>query len=79
MKEGDGVDNADFVLYVSAHETKSCGGNTVAHAMHCMKDPITDRHICTYFQIVVFLINFSLFPVYDCSAFMKPLVLIHGL
>ena len=61
MNEGVGVDNADFVLYVSAIETKTCGGNTVAHAGHCMQDPITDRHICTYFQMVVFLINFSLF------------------
>ena len=52
MNEGVGVDNADFVLYVSAIETKTCGGDTVAHASYCMQDPSTDRNICTCVRIV---------------------------
>ncbi|KAG8229044.1 hypothetical protein J437_LFUL007599 [Ladona fulva] len=41
---GRGVPRADFVLYVSAVETKRCSwGSTVAYAAHCQQEATLDR------------------------------------
>ena len=45
VKEGDdgpGVDT-DFILYVSANATRSCGPKTIAYAVHCQQELALDR------------------------------------
>ena len=47
--DGPGVDDADFVLYVSANNTGSCmqdastGGELIAFATHCQQEAALDR------------------------------------
>ncbi|KAL7730250.1 hypothetical protein ACLKA6_016516 [Drosophila palustris] len=43
---GDGIENADFVFYVSARQTQRCyKGLTVAYAAHCQQEALLDRPI----------------------------------
>lgn len=43
---GDGIENADFVFYVSARQTPRCyKGLTVAYAAHCQQEALLDRPI----------------------------------
>lgn len=43
--EPNGVENTDFVLYVSAVETERCKrGLTVAYASHCQQESALDRY-----------------------------------
>ena len=43
---GTGIDNADFVFYISAMETERCQkGMTVAYAAHCQQEAALDRPI----------------------------------
>ncbi|KAJ8880904.1 hypothetical protein PR048_017377 [Dryococelus australis] len=43
---GPGIDDADFVFYVSANETERCNkGMTVAYAAHCQQEAALDRPI----------------------------------
>ncbi|XP_022210651.1 leishmanolysin-like peptidase [Drosophila obscura] len=43
---GDGIENADFVFYVSARQTQRCfKGLTVAYAAHCQQEAALDRPI----------------------------------
>ncbi|XP_075166976.1 leishmanolysin-like peptidase, invadolysin isoform X2 [Haematobia irritans] len=43
---GDGIENADFVFYVSARQTDRCHkGLTVAYAAHCQQEATLDRPI----------------------------------
>ena len=43
-EEGEGIPNADFVLYVSADETDRCDvGTTVAYAAYCQLESERDR------------------------------------
>lgn len=47
--DGPGVDNADFVLYVSAENVTKCvdttgtGGQLIAFATHCQQEAALDR------------------------------------
>ncbi|KAM3955153.1 leishmanolysin-like peptidase, invadolysin isoform 2-T2 [Aphomia sociella] len=44
--EAEGVENTDFVLYVSAVETERCRrGLTVAYASHCQQESALDRPV----------------------------------
>ncbi len=41
---GPGIDQADFVFYISAMETERCQkGMTVAYAAHCQQESALDR------------------------------------
>lgn len=41
---GQGIEDADFVFYVSAMETERCHkGLTVAYAAHCQQEAALDR------------------------------------
>ena len=41
---GEGINNADFVFYISAMETERCQkGMTVAYAAHCQQEAALDR------------------------------------
>lgn len=41
---GEGVQNADFIFYVSAMQTERCNlGSTVAYAAHCQQESSMDR------------------------------------
>ena len=41
---GPGINNADFVFYISAMETERCQkGMTVAYAAHCQQEAALDR------------------------------------
>lgn len=43
---GAGIENADFVFYISAMETERCQkGMTVAYAAHCQQESALDRPI----------------------------------
>jgi leishmanolysin-like peptidase len=43
---GIGIENADFVFYISAMETERCQkGMTVAYAAHCQQESALDRPI----------------------------------
>eukprot|EP00092_Neocalanus_flemingeri_P003715 GFUD01003992.1.p1 GENE.GFUD01003992.1~~GFUD01003992.1.p1 ORF type:complete len:686 (+),score=117.35 GFUD01003992.1:50-2107(+) len=43
---GEGINNADFVFYISAMETERCQkGMTVAYAAHCQQEAALDRPI----------------------------------
>ena len=42
-KGGEGVPNADFIIYVTAKQTASCSGSTQAYASWCSLDPATSR------------------------------------
>ncbi|XP_073817388.1 leishmanolysin-like peptidase, invadolysin [Musca autumnalis] len=43
---GDGIENTDFVFYVSARQTERCHkGLTVAYAAHCQQEATLDRPI----------------------------------
>ena len=43
---GDGIEDADFVFYVSARQTERCHkGLTVAYAAHCQQEATLDRPI----------------------------------
>ncbi|EDX13514.1 GD18672 [Drosophila simulans] len=43
---GEGIENADFVFYVSARQTQRCfKGLTVAYAAHCQQEAALDRPI----------------------------------
>jgi leishmanolysin-like peptidase len=43
-EEYEGVEDTDFVLYVSAVETERCKrGLTVAYASHCQQESALDR------------------------------------
>ncbi|XP_067617516.1 leishmanolysin-like peptidase isoform X2 [Eurosta solidaginis] len=43
---GDGIENADFIFYVSARQTERCHkGLTVAYAAHCQQEAHLDRPI----------------------------------
>lgn len=43
---GAGIDNADFIFYVSAMQTERCNkGQTVAYAAHCQQEAALDRPI----------------------------------
>ncbi|ALC47213.1 Invadolysin [Drosophila busckii] len=43
---GEGIENADFVFYVSARQTQRCfKGLTVAYAAHCQQEALLDRPI----------------------------------
>ncbi|XP_037027187.1 leishmanolysin-like peptidase isoform X1 [Bradysia coprophila] len=43
---GDGIENADFIFYVSARQTDRCDkGLTVAYAAHCQQESALDRPI----------------------------------
>jgi len=45
-RPGQGIDNADFVFYISAMETERCQkGMTVAYAAHCQQEAALDRPI----------------------------------
>ena len=45
-QRGRGIDNADFVFYVSATQTQRCHkGMTVAYAAHCQQEAALDRPI----------------------------------
>jgi len=48
--DGAGVENSDFVLYVSANSTGKCmqassgtGGQLIAFAAHCQQEAALDR------------------------------------
>lgn len=42
---GPGIEDADFVFYVSAMETERCHkGLTVAYAAHCQQEAVLDRY-----------------------------------
>ena len=42
---GEGINNADFVFYISAMETERCQkGMTVAYAAHCQQEAALDRY-----------------------------------
>lgn len=42
---GAGIQDADFVFYVSAMETERCHkGLTVAYAAHCQQEAVLDRY-----------------------------------
>ena len=44
---GNGIENADFVFYVSAMQTERCNkGHTVAYAAHCQQESGLDRYVC---------------------------------
>ncbi|XP_044740862.1 leishmanolysin-like peptidase isoform X2 [Chrysoperla carnea] len=46
---GPGIDNADFLFYVSAMQTTRCNkGLTVAYAAHCQQEIALDRPIAGY-------------------------------
>ena len=40
--DGPGVDT-DFILYVSANATSSCGPQTIGYAVHCQQELALDR------------------------------------
>lgn len=41
---GSGIENSDFVFYVSAMQTDRCNkGHTVAYAAHCQQEAALDR------------------------------------
>ena len=41
---GRGIDDADFIFYISAMETERCQkGMTVAYAAHCQQEAALDR------------------------------------
>ena len=43
---GAGVDNADFILYISAKSLERCYvGSTVAYAAYCQLEPALDRYV----------------------------------
>ena len=43
--DGTGVSNADFLLYVSAHDSSRCKvGTTVAYAAYCQLEADRDRY-----------------------------------
>lgn len=43
-EEGKGIENADFIFYVSAMQTDRCNkGHTVAYAAHCQQESSLDR------------------------------------
>ena len=43
-EDGPGVPNADFILYVSVHNTERCSvGTTVAYAAYCELEMERDR------------------------------------
>lgn len=43
---GEGIENADFIFYVSARQTERCHkGLTVAYAAHCQQEAHLDRPI----------------------------------
>lgn len=45
-KPGKGIENADFIFYVSARQTERCHkGLTVAYAAHCQQEAALDRPI----------------------------------
>ena len=49
--DGDGISGTDFVLYVSAIETSTCGGSagsTIAYAAHCHQEDMLDRYTHTH-------------------------------
>lgn len=56
-EEGEGVDDVDFLLYVSARDTKQCGGkigfdaSTVAYAAHCQQESSLDRPVAGHTNI----------------------------
>jgi hypothetical protein len=44
-ESGAGVDNADFILYVSTQSLARCNiGSTVAYAAFCQLEPALDRY-----------------------------------
>lgn len=49
-KGGAGVSNADFALYVTARDTRSCSGGTVAYAGTCRQDS-ADRPIAGHINL----------------------------
>ena len=42
--DGPGV-NTDFILYVSAKNTSTCGGQTIAYSSYCQLERALDRYI----------------------------------
>ena len=42
--EGEGVANADMILYVSVINTKECRHGAIAQAAHCQLEPNLDRY-----------------------------------
>ena len=43
-QDGPGVEDTDFVLYVTTKSTGDCDvGDTIAHASHCQQEAALDR------------------------------------
>lgn len=43
---GPGIEDADFVFYISAMQTERCQkGMTVAYAAHCQQESALDRYL----------------------------------
>lgn len=63
---GAGIEDADFVFYVSAMETERCHkGLTVAYAAHCQQEAALDRWIQYFvsYQLFVKAINILSFGI----------------
>uniref|UniRef100_A0AC35TRY7 Leishmanolysin-like peptidase n=1 Tax=Rhabditophanes sp. KR3021 TaxID=114890 RepID=A0AC35TRY7_9BILA len=51
-EDGEGVEGADFILYVSAARTDKCKGvDTIAYAAHCAQEAELDRPIAGHVNI----------------------------
>ena len=56
---GPGIENADFVFYISAMETERCQkGMTVAYAAHCQQESALDRPIAGHANLCPSSIRF---------------------
>ena len=56
--DGPGV-NTDFILYVSAKNTSSCGPQSIAYASYCQLERALDRYICSTVYLVQANLNCS--------------------
>ena len=57
---GRGIEDADFVFYISAMQTERCQkGMTVAYAAHCQQESALDRYVwacvLTYAQLSIII------------------------
>ncbi|KAK6018150.1 hypothetical protein OSTOST_16277, partial [Ostertagia ostertagi] len=51
-EQGEGVKDADFILYVTAISTKRCDSvDTLAYAAHCQQEALLDRPVAGYVNL----------------------------
>ncbi|XGW16745.1 hypothetical protein V3C99_001856 [Haemonchus contortus] len=51
-EQGEGVKDADFILYVTAVSTKRCDSvDTLAYAAHCQQEALLDRPVAGYVNL----------------------------